>query len=73
MILMKKLPVLVVVMALVVPLLAQDKPAQEPPKPETPAPQPPAKIFPDPALEAAVRRYVFAKRENQEPLTEASA
>ena len=28
-------------------------------------------LFPDPALEAAVRRQVFAKRENAEPLTEA--
>ncbi|MGI8601656.1 MAG: leucine-rich repeat domain-containing protein [Verrucomicrobiales bacterium] len=53
--------------ALAATAFAQDKPA-DPPKPETPPP--PAKLFPDRALEATVRRSVFAKRENQEPLTE---
>ena len=45
------------------PLAAQETPAAEQ------ADAKPAGIFPDPALEAAVRAEVYAKRNNQEPLT----
>jgi internalin A len=58
------------VISVILPLavVAEEKP---PPTPPPAAPPPaPAKLFPDAALEAAVRRNVFAKRENQEPLTE---
>ena len=54
---------------------APAKPVEAPkPAPAKPAPPPPPKpvsIFPDKALEAAVRSQVFAKRENQEPITAA--
>jgi internalin A len=65
-------------------LPATAKPATPPAKPATPAPKPatpvpavaakppppkPVAIFPDKALEAAVRKQVFAKRDNQEVLT----
>jgi internalin A len=44
------------------------KPAPPKPAPPPPAPKPVA-LFTDPNLEAAVRKQVFAKRENKEPLT----
>jgi internalin A len=66
--LMKMLPCLLGFVTLSAVLLADEKP---PPAPQPPAQPPPAaKLFPDSALEAAVRRNVFAKRENQEPLAE---
>jgi internalin A len=66
------------------PIPATAKPATPPAKPVAPAPKPatpvpavaakppppkPVAIFPDKALEAAVRKQVFAKRDNQEVLT----
>jgi internalin A len=51
------------------PLVAQEKQAQET-KPQVPAP-PVLSIFKDKALETAVRKQVFAKRETNEPLTAA--
>jgi len=66
------------------PAKVDTKPATPPAKPATPAPKhatpapaaavkPPAPkpvaVFPDKALEAAVRKQVFAKRDNQEVLT----
>lgn len=38
-------------------------------KPTPPPPPKPVSIFPDKALEEAVRKQVFAKRENKEPIT----
>jgi Leucine-rich repeat (LRR) protein len=51
-------------------LWAQDAAPPEEAKPAETAPEtpPPVSIFPDPALEAAVRHEVFAKRNNQEPI-----
>ncbi len=52
-------------------LWAQDAPPAEaaPQEPAAEVAAEPAKVFPDPALEAAVRAQVFAKRDNTEPLT----
>lgn len=49
----------------------EEPPKEEPPKEEPPKEEPPqpAAIFPDKALEEAVRAVVFEKRFNQEPIT----
>lgn len=46
-----------------------EKPATATPAPAKPAPPKPVAVFPDKALEAVVRRQVFAKRDTQEVLT----
>ena len=48
-------------------VIAEEKKAEEAEKKPDPSP---IVSFPDTNLEAAVRRYVFAKRDNEEPLTE---
>ena len=54
-------------------LIAEEASPTEPVEKATEATEPPASppqpIFPDPALEKAVRREVFAKRSSKEPLT----
>lgn len=47
---------------------AQEPPAEEAKPAEEPAEEP-SKLIPDPALEAALRAEVYAKRNNTEPLT----
>lgn len=50
--------------------LAAISPTHAQEKKETPAPARAVSIFPDKNLEKAARRHVFAKRDNDEPLTE---